>query len=94
MRKVYITRKKKFNGCALIYQIKCDDNVVATIRNGKTVVLEVDNNAHTIQCFAESPGNEGGYFTYYSDLINILPGTSDIKLVVKPRLVSLELFIE
>ena len=98
-RKITIVRASKFVGCAVAYQVLCDGQVVATIRNGKTITFEVDENSHIIQCCAVAPtmimGNEfgvyGGGGNTMSDIINIPSGSQSAELLLKSGFASLKL---
>ncbi len=100
MRIITVERKKSFFGCAVVYQISCDGKTVSSVRNGKTVTFEVDDNSHIIQCFSTTPtsissdrnGNVyGGGGTTTSDVINIPSGDQPIKLFVSQGFASLKL---
>ena len=99
-RKVTIERASSFVGCAAVYQIICDGQVIASIRNGETKVFEIDEKSHTIQCCITSPtmiygngtsGVYGGGGTTVSDVVNIPSGTQSADLFVKNGFASLRL---
>ena len=99
-RKVTIERASSFIGCAAVYQIICDGQVIASIRNGETKVFEIDEKSHAIQCCITSPtmiygngtgGVYGGGGTTVSDVVNIPSGTQSADLFVKNGLASLRL---
>ena len=100
LRKITIERASSFVGCAAVYQIICDGQVIASIRNGETKVFEIDEKSHTIQCCITSPtmiygngngGVYGGGGTTVSDVINIPSGTQSAELFVKNGFASLKL---
>ena len=99
-RKVTIERASSFVGCAAVYQIICDGQVIASIRNGETKIFEIDEKSHTIQCCITSPtmiygngtgGVYGGGGTTVSDVVNIPSGAQSADLFVKNGLASLRL---
>lgn len=85
-RKVTIKRASSFFGCIGVYQIICDRQVIASIRNGKTEVFEIDEKSHTIQCCSIAGEN-----TMVSDVVNIPSGTQSADLFVKLGFASLRL---
>ena len=100
LRKISIERASSFLGCAVVYQIICDGQVIASIRNGETKVFEIDEKSHAIQCCITSPtmiygngngGVYGGGGTTVSDVVNIPSGTQSADLFVKNGLASLRL---
>lgn len=99
-RKITIERASSFVGCAAVYQIICDGQVIASIRNGETKVFEIDEKSHIIQCCITSPtmiygngtgGVYGGGGTTVSDVVNIPSGTQSADLFVKNGFASLRL---
>ena len=98
-RTVTIKRLRKFVGCALVYQVFCDGQAVATLRNGETKVFEINEMPHAIQCYATVPtmvyGNGNGIYggggPLVSDLVNVSGGNHSIDLFVKNGFNSLKL---
>lgn len=91
-RKITIERASSFIGCATVYQIICDGQVIASVRNGETKVFEIDEKSHIIQCCITSPtmiygdgygGVHGGGGTTVSDVVNIPSGVQSAELFVK-----------
>lgn len=80
MRKLMIHRKKSFIGCLLVVQVMCDGHIVGSIRSGETTEINIDENAHTIYCVADAPGEYGGSNRRTSDVINVPVGTDNIKM--------------
>ena len=89
-RKIIIERQWRFIGSACIYNIFCDGQIIATIRNGEEKIFEIDENAHSIQC---GVGNmAGGLFGgSSSDLVSIPKGTESAKLLLETGFASLKL---
>ena len=54
MRTVILKREKNFSGSAMLYQVKCDGKLVATLKNGQEKTIELDGERHGIQCFADT----------------------------------------
>ena len=99
-RTVTIKREESFIGCLVVYQIICDGQLIATIRNGETKTFEINENSHTVQCCITSPtmifgSGDGGIYgsggTTISDIVNIPRGTKSARLSVKNGFGSLKL---
>lgn len=86
MRTILIERKKNFFKCLSVYEVYCDGKIVATLRNGAEVILEIDDNPHTIYCVSS-----GGDSRTVSDLINIPSGSQSVKLIAKRLVGSIRL---
>ena len=94
MRKIIIKRKWKFWGCLLLWQVKLDNNIVATLRNGDTISLDADSDKpHVVQCVYEGPGDYGGTKKMVSDIINIPADTKNYSLLAKANMMSMRLEI-
>ena len=91
MRNFIFTRKKKFFAAMIIYQIKIDDIIVATIRNGEKISVSADSGQHKVQCIASIPGESGGYYPLFSDIVYIQNGETDINLLIEPAFASIKL---
>lgn len=94
MRKIIITRKKNFWCCSLIWQVKLDNNIVGTLRNGETINITADSETpHIIQCVCEKPGELGGSTTIISDIVNIPNDLKNYTLLGTSKLASIKLEI-
>ncbi|MCK9342858.1 MAG: hypothetical protein PHD85_01620 [Bacilli bacterium] len=100
MRNITIERKKSFFGAAVVYQVYCDGKVIASIRNGKKTLFEIDEASHSIQCILIVPntfygdgngGMYGGGGTTVSDVVNIPSGSQSAELFVEQGWASLKL---
>ena len=99
MRTIKIKRKRSLVSALLPYEIICDGEVIATIRNGETKLLEMDEAPHTIQCCVTSPtvisGNNGTVYgkggTAVSDVVNIPSGGQHAELFLRNGFGSLRL---
>ena len=89
MRLVTISREKKFLHCLSVFQVSCDGEVVATVRNGQEVTFKVNESSHRIQCFYSHAG-ETGVKMYYSDLIYVQEGVTNIKIMVRAGIGSIK----
>lgn len=82
MRDIIVERKKQGLGEGNIWQLKVNDKVVATLRNGKSVTLSADpKKKYTIQCFYEATSFFGCASTVISDIVNIPANSNDYKLI-------------
>ena len=99
-RTVTIERENSFFACLVVFQILCDGQQIATIRNGETKTFVINENSHTVQCCITAPtmifgSGDGGIYgsggTTISDIVNIPSGTKSARLSVKNGFASLKL---
>ncbi len=84
MRTISFNREKKFVGCAVMFQVQCDGKLVCTLRNGESKSVSIDEEKHSIQCFADLVDFETNITRrVYSDFIDIPSGTKNLNLNLK-----------
>ena len=82
MRDIIVEREKKGMFDDDVWQLKVNNKVVATLRNGKSITLSADpKKQYTIQCCYEKAGFLGGHHTIISDIVNIPANNKDYKLL-------------
>lgn len=96
MRTVILKREKNFSGGAMLYQVKCDGKLVATLKNGQEKTIELDGERHGIQCFADtiSLDEDVSSSRLYSELEDIPAGEDNILVSFKPGFASIKMSIE
>ena len=101
MRSITVVRVKAFVRSLVTIAIACDGKPVASVRNGSSVTFDVDENAHTVQCYLHTSGGfwsdgNGGFYgsgggTETSDIVRIPAGECSVELKLHCRLFSMEL---
>lgn len=83
MRDIIVERIKQGLGEGGVWELKVNDKVVATLRNGKSVTLSADSKKqYKIQCSYEATSFFGCASTVISDIVNIPADNKDYKLLV------------
>ena len=101
MRKITVVRVKAFVRCAVPISIACDGKPVVSVRNGDSVTFEVDENAHTVQCYLHTSGEfrtngNGGFYgssggTEVSEIVRVPAGEKSVELKLHSKLFLMEL---
>lgn len=90
MRNLMFTRKKNINGCAVPYQIVIDGSARGEVENGKTEVIPIDNNRHTV-CVCAPLGDRN----YWSKTMEIYSGSNDysFEVITKTGLIKVGIYL-
>lgn len=83
MRKLRLTREKRFLACTAVYYMIIDGNVIKSIqiKNGYDSVHNLDNKEHSIQILAKFDEGDA-----YSNVCTIYEGSKNYHITIRTKM--------